>query len=206
MPTTLQTLIHRLEGRLTGRNAAVAFGVIVLSNIAMAGYLIPNIEARRPSAVEDGFLVMIDLKPLHSVEEMYKIFDLYTPDILGFVRLLYAVDFVFPLAFAFVVAFLLGKLLRHLEVKAGAWRTTLLLPFAAVAFDYTENVLALVLTSQYTDGHVFPTLARVAGVATAGKMLCLILSGLTLVALLLRTAVKRLAPKPGAMRGADPRS
>ena len=54
--------------------------------------------------------------------------------------------------------------------------------------------------NQYMGGRVFPTLARVAGVATACKMLCLILVGLALVALLVRTAVKRIAPKAGAAR------
>lgn len=202
MGATLEKLIHGLEGRLTWKNAALAFGVIVLSNVAMAGYLLPNIQARHPQAVEDGFLVMIDLKPLCSAEEVYRVFDLYTPDILGFVRLLYALDFVMPLAFAFVVAFLLGRMLRYLGVKEGGWRAALLLPFAALLFDYTENVLALFLMGQYPDGRVFPTLARVAGIATASKMLCLILAGLTLVALLVRTAVKRIAPKAGAARGA----
>ena len=54
--------------------------------------------------------------------------------------------------------------------------------------------------NQYMGGRVFPMLARVAGVATACKMLCLILVGLALVALLVRTAVKRIAPKAGAAR------
>jgi hypothetical protein len=201
MAATSEELIHGLEGRLTWRTAAIALGVIVLSNVAMAVYLLPNIQARRPQAVEDGFPVMIDLEPLSSADEIYRVFDLYSPDILGLVRLLYALDFVMPLAFAVVLAVLIGKLLRYLGVKAGGWRASLLLPFAALPFDYTENVLALVLSSLYQDGQVFPTLARVAGVATAVKFLCLALTGLALVALLLRAAVKRVNSRASAAPG-----
>lgn len=191
-------LIDALEGRLNWKNAAIAFAVIVLSNVAMAGYILPNIAARRPQALDDGFLIMIDLAPLRPADEVYKIFDLYTPDILGFVRMLYAVDFVMPLGFMFIVAVLLSKLLRYLGVRAGGWRTFILLPFVALAFDYSENLLALFLTSQYQDGQVFPTLARVASVATAFKFMCMIVAALGLVVLLVRTAIRRFAAKPGA--------
>ncbi len=200
MHARLEQMIDRLEGRLTWKNAAIAFGVIVLANVAMGGYLLPAIQARRPQAVADGYLVMIDLQPLCSAEEMYRIFDLYTPDILGLVRLLYALDFVFPLAFAFVVAVLLAKLLRYLQVKRGGWRVCVLLPFAFLPFDYGENLLALSLTSLYQDGQIFPTVAGLAGVATALKFLCLSLTGLALVVLLLRTAVKRITSPAGAAR------
>jgi hypothetical protein len=200
MATTLKQLINRLERRLTWKNAAFAFTVIVLSNLALMGYILPGIQTRQPAALESDFLVMIDRTPLLSAGEVYRIFDLYTPDILGLVRLVYAVDFVVPLALAFVVAVLLAKLLQYLRVLAGGWRALLLLPFAAPLFDDVENVLALVLTSQYQDGRVFPTLARVASVATACKFCCLALTGVALLALLIRAAVKRIAP--GAARGA----
>ena len=109
---------------------------------------------------------------------------------------------VLPLAFAVLLLCLIGKLLRSLEVKQGAWRVALLLPFAALAFDYTENALSLFLISQYQDGQVFPTLARVASIATAAKFIGLACAGLTLVALLLRTATKFIARKAGSPRGA----
>lgn len=193
MSTTLAKLIDGLEHRSTWKNVALAIGGIVLSNLAMGAYILPKIEARRPDAVEDGFLVMIDLEPLRSAEEVYRIFDLYQPDILGLVRLLYAVDFVMPLAFAACLVFLTGKMLRYLEVKEGAWRAALLLPFAALLFDYAENASSLFLISRYQDGQVFPTLARVASIATAAKFLGLGCTGLTMLALLLRTATKLIA-------------
>jgi hypothetical protein len=196
MGATLKQLIDGLERRATWRTAALAFGVTLLANLAMKGYLFPNIEARHPEALNDGFLVMIDLEPLHSFEEIYRIFDLYTPDILGFVRLLYALDFVIPLAFAFLCLSLIGKMLRYLG-KSGGWRACLLLPFVALLFDYTENTLALFLIGQYQDGQVFPTLARVASIATASKFVGLGLTGLATVALLLWTAAKLIASKAG---------
>jgi hypothetical protein len=203
MGATLAKLIDGLERRSTWRNAALALGGIVLSNLAMGGYILPNIQARRPEALEDGFLVMIDLEPLRSAEEVYRIFELYEPDILGFVRLLYALDFVMPLMFAVCILCLIGKMLRYLEVKAGGWRTAaLLLPFAALPFDYTENALSLFLIGQYQDGQVFPTLARVASIATAAKFLGLVCAGLTMVVLLLRTAMKLIARRAGSPRGA----
>jgi hypothetical protein len=202
MGATLAKLIDGLERRSTWRNAALAVGGIALSNLAMGGYILPNIEARRPEALENGFLVMIDLEPLRSAEEVYRIFDLYKPDILGLVRLLYALDFVIPLTFAVCILCLIGKMLRYLEVKEGGWRVALLLPFAALPFDYTENALSLFLISQYQDGQVFPTLARVASITTAAKFLALGCTGLTMVALLLRTATKLIAQRAGSPRGA----
>jgi hypothetical protein len=193
MGATLAKLLDGLERRCTWRNAALAVGGIVLSNLAMGGYIIPNIEARRPEAMKDGFLAMIDVAPLSSAEEVYRIFDLYTPDILGFVRLLYALDFVMPLMFAVLMLCLMGKMLRYLEVKEGAWRAALLLPFTGLLFDYTENASSLFLIGQYQDGQVFPTLARVASIATAAKFLGLGCSGLTMVVLLFRAAMKRIA-------------
>ena len=197
MGAVRKQLIDGLERRATWTTAALAFGVTLLSNLAMKGYLFPNIEARHPEALNDGFLVMIDLVPLRSSEEIYRIFELYTPDILGFVRLLYALDFVIPLAFAFLCLALIGKLLRYLGVKAAGWRACLLVPFAALLFDYTENALALFLIGEYQDGLVFPTLARVASIATAGKFVGLGLTGLTTVALLLLAAAKLIASRAG---------
>lgn len=194
MGAALKKLIDGLERRATWRTAALAFGVTLLSNLAM-GYLLTNIEARHPEALDDGFLVMIDLEPLLSFEEIYRIFDLYTPDILGFVRLLYAVDFVMPLAFAFLCIALIGKLLRYLGVKAGGWRGCLLLPFVALLFDYTENTLALFLLGQYQDGQVLPTLARVASIATTSKFVGLGLTGLVTVVLLLWAVARLIASK-----------
>lgn len=195
MSPMLSNLIHGLDGRLTWKNAALAFGAVVLSNAVMAGYILPNIQARRPAALESDFLVMIDREPLLSAAEVYRIFDLYTPDILGLVRLLYALDFVVPLALGFFLAVLFAKLLRYLGVRSGGWRALLLLPFAAPLFDYTENMLALVLTSRYQAGEVYPAVARVASLATAGKFVCLGLTGLTLVALLLWAVVRRVAAR-----------
>jgi hypothetical protein len=202
MGATLAKLIDGLERLSTWRNAALGFGGIVLSNLAMGGYIIPNIEARRPEAVDDGFLVMIDLEPLRSAEEVYRIFDLYEPDVLGFVRLLYAVDFVMPVAFSVCLVCLIGMMLRYLEVKEGGWRAVLLLPLVAVLFDYAENAASLFLIGQYQDGRVFPTLARVASVMTAVKFLCLACAGLAMVVLLIRTVMKLVARRAGSPRGA----
>ncbi len=193
----MEPLLDGLARRATWTNAAIAVGVLAVANVMLAGYILPSIAAIRPEALEDDFLVMIDREPLLSVDEMYRIFDLYQPDILGLVQLLYAVDFVMPLAFGCLFACLIGKLLRYLEVKAGAWRVALLLPFAAIPFDYTENLLSLVLTSEYQEGRVFPVLARVATVATACKFLGLALTGLATVVLLVRTVVKRVASRRG---------
>lgn len=202
MGATLARLLDGLERRSTLRNAALAIGGTVLVNLAMGGYVLPNIQARRPEAMQDGFLVMIDLQPLSSAEEVYRIFDLYQADILGFVRLLYALDFVLPLAFAVFIGCLIGKLLQYLEVKQGVWRAALLVPFAALPFDYAENAASLFLISQYQDGHVFPTLARVASIATAAKFLGLACIGLVTGILLLAAVVKLIARRVGRPRGA----
>ena len=193
MAATLTRLIDGLERRATWKNAALAFGGIILVNVAMAGYILPNIAARRPRALEDDFLVMIDLAPLSSAEEVYRIYDLYSPDVLGFVRLLYALDFVMPLAFAVCLVCLIGKLLRALRVTEGVWRAALLVPLVALLFDYAENVLSLFLLGQYQDGRVYPALARAASGATAVKFVGLGCAGLTLVVLLLRLAARRVA-------------
>src|SRR5262245_10710316 len=64
MRTTREKLIDGLERRLTWRNAALAAGLFVLSNLALGSYILPSIQARRPEALDDGFLVMIDRSPL----------------------------------------------------------------------------------------------------------------------------------------------
>lgn len=184
--------LDRLNARLTWRNAAVALAVIVAANLALATWILPTIAARRPQAMHDDFLQMIDRAPLRSPEEIYEILGLYTPDILGPVRTLYALDFVIPLALAFILAVLFARMLRYQGVTSG-WRTLALLPFAAVSFDYAENLLALLLMS--LDG-VHPTLARITGIVTACKFLCLLVTGLTLLTLLVRTTIRRLAAKP----------
>lgn len=189
MGAALKTLIDALERRASWRTAAIAFGVTLVSNLAM-GYVLREIEARHPEALNDGFLVMIDLAPLRSSEEVYRIFDLYAPEILGYVRIVYALDFVMPLAFAFLFLSLIGNMLRYLGVKAGGSRACVLLPFVGLLFDYIENGLALFLIHQYQGGQVFPTLARVAGIATVIKFIGLSLTGLATVALLLRTVAK----------------
>lgn len=196
----MTNLIDGLECHATWRNFALAVGAFALSNLALSEHILPNIQARQPKALEDGFLVMTDLQPLRSAEEVYRIFDLYTPDILSFVRLLYALDFVTPLAFGVCFFCLIGKMLRYLETK-GPWRAALLVPFAAIPFDYTENALSLFLLGQYQDGQVFPTLARMAGIVTAAKFLGLGCMGVTLLAVLLRTGTKFIAQKAGSSRG-----
>jgi hypothetical protein len=55
----------------------------------------------------------------------------------------------------------------------------------------------LFLVHQYQDGQVFPTLARVASIATASKFVGLGLTGLTTVALLLWSAAKLIASRAG---------
>lgn len=200
MAPTLANLIDGLERRTTWKHAVLAVGGIAVTNLAMAGYILPEIEARRPEALDDGFLVMIDLHPMGSVEEVYRIFDLYTPDILGLVRLLYALDFVLPLAFALLVLCLIGALLRRIDVGRGVRRAALLVPFVALPFDYAENALSLFLIAQYQDGHVFPGLARVASSMTALKFLALVCIGLATAALLLRTAATLVARRTARPR------
>lgn len=203
MSTMPARLIDGLVRAATWRNTALAFGGMVLSNLALGGYVLPSIQARQPAAMDDGFLVMVDLVPLCSADQAYRIYDLYTPDILGLVRLLYALDFAMPLMFALFAVCLLGAMVRVLEVKGGL-RATLLLPFVAVSFDYVENALSLLLIGQYQDGRVFPTLARVTGIVTTAKFLALAGVGLALVILLLRTVMTLLARR--ASRPQGPRS
>lgn len=193
MGTTLTLLLDHLERRATWRTAALALGGIVAVNVVMAGYVVPAIAERRPEAIVDGFPVMLDLAPVSSAEEVYRIFDLYSPDIVGLVRLLYTLDFLIPLFFAVLVSCLIGAMLRYLAIKEGPWRVTLLLPFCGLPFDYVENALSLFLLGQYQDGHVFPVVARVAGVATAAKFLGLFCAGVALVAVLARTTTTFLA-------------
>lgn len=185
-------LLDRLYARLTWRNAAVALAVLVAANLALMTYVLPGIAARRPQAMQDDFPAMIDREPLRSPEEIYEILGLYTPDILDLVRTLYALDLVIPLALAFVLAVVFAKLLRRPGTTPG-WRPLVLLPFAGASFDCVENLLALMLIS--LDG-VYPLLARIAGIVTACKFLCLLLTGLTLLALLVRAAARRLGSRP----------
>lgn len=187
-------VIDGLERRATWRTAALAIGTIVLANLAMQSLALADIQARRPEALDDGFLVMIDREPLLSAAEVYRIFDLYTPDILGSVRLLYALDFVVPLAVACLCLALLGKMLRYLGAR-GIWRVCLLLPFVAPLFDYTENALVLFLVGQYQDGQVWPTLASAASVATACKFAALSVTGLVMVVLLVRVVARRVGSR-----------
>ncbi|MEZ4449000.1 MAG: hypothetical protein R3B09_05910 [Nannocystaceae bacterium] len=201
MGVTRTSVLDGLERRATWRSAALALAVAVPSNLALAGYVLPALQARRPEAMDGDFLVMIDLEPLRSVDEIYRIYDLYTPDILDLVRLLYALDFAMPLALAVLLFCLIGALLRALGVK-GRGRALLVLPFVSVTFDFVENALSLLLLDRYQSGEVLPTLARAATLATTLKFVALSAVGVTVVALLGRGIVvaarRRLGRRGGA--------
>ena len=97
-------------------------------------------------------------------------------------------DFIFPLAYAFLFSGLLARLLG--EKAAGKTPVFVFLPFAAAFFDYLENILHLVIVGSqpYRLGLVLP-----ASLAALIKWVLLLLVVLLWVGLLL----KKLLTKSG---------
>lgn len=138
----------------------------ILIQIFLASYIIPQIETRQPSAVENGLLVMMDFQPLASSQKEYSIINLYKRGILGYVYLLYAFDFLIPLSLAIFFASLIGIGVKHMN---GFPRKIILVAFTPLVFDYLENINALFLISQ-NPTHLYPELSLIEGIITAIKL------------------------------------
>jgi hypothetical protein len=195
--------LDRLLSLLGWKTGVVALVGLLLTQVFLANYVIPNVQSRRPEAVKDGMLVMVDYQGLATAAEEYRIFDLYKPDILGYVQLLYAVDFVIALSIAVLFASLIGVMVKYLDRAArgswpGRWRWLPLMGFCAMPFDFAENALALFLTAR-NPAQIYYGLATVEGVLTAlkelGSGLAMATTVVVLLAVLVRVGQARARPR-----------
>lgn len=161
----MSNLLRTLYKYATGKTALVGLILLLLSQGFLALHVVPHIQALQPQVVSDGVLTMVDFKPLESPEQAYAIFNLYADNILGYVSLLYATDFVLPIGSNLLFFGLMGVSLRYAE-KGDRWRALLLLPLAGVPFDYIENLLALFMID-HRGAHTYGGLASLLGVVTA---------------------------------------
>ena len=76
-------------------------------------------------------------------------------------------DVVWPLVYTAMLVLVLGWLLRRATAPGSTGRLVLLLPIAALLFDYAENISAAVVMARYPEST--PVLAWLAQVFTAGK-------------------------------------
>lgn len=166
--------------RLGWKSTLIALVAYVAIRAVVMNYVVPEIRTRQPAAVEGRMLKVVDVAPFVSGEEAYRIFGLYQPDIVGYVRLFYALDILWPLASAFFWASLIAVMLKYLG-RTERWSWMCLLAFFALPFDYIENSLALFMIAQRPDVH--DGLARLGGIATAFKILFIALTLLTFLAL-----------------------
>lgn len=166
--------------RLGWKSTLVAVGAYLAIQTVVMRYVVPEIRARQPAAIEGRMPKLVDIAPLVSGEEAYRIFALYQPDIVGYIRLFYALDYLWPLASAFFWASLIAVMLRYLG-RTERWSWMCLLAFFALPFDYIENSLALFMIAQRPDVH--DGLARLGGIATAFKLLFIALTLLMFVTL-----------------------
>ncbi len=182
----MSNLLRTLHKYATGKTALVGLVLLLLSQGFLALHVVPHIQALQPQAVRDGVLVMVDFKPLESPEQAYAIFNLYADNILGYVKLLYATDFVLPIGSNLLFLGLMGVLLGYAK-KGDRWRSLLVLPLAGVPFDYLENLLALFMID-HRGAHTYRGLASLLGVVSAFKAL-FYLSTMVVVAALLVVAL-----------------
>lgn len=173
--------------RLGWKTTIVAFGAYVAIQLVVMRYVVPEVRARQPAAVEGSMLKLVDVVPFISADEAYRIFDLYQPDIVPYVRLFYALDIFWPLSAAVFWASLIALMLRYLG-RADRWAWLCLLAFSALPFDYTEDILALFMIAQRPAVH--DGLARLGGIATAFKLLFVALILLTFVTLAVMVLVR----------------
>src|SRR6266545_4331936 len=118
-------MIQRIQRYATAKTAFVGFGVLILTQVFLASYVIPSIQSRHPEAVNNGTLIMMDFQPLATPEEEYRVLNLYTPDIVGYVQMLYATDFILPLSATFLFLGLIGVMLKYVD-EGNQWRWLLL--------------------------------------------------------------------------------
>jgi hypothetical protein len=189
-------MLQKLERLATGRLTLVGLGLIVVCQVLMAACLLPGVQSRRPDAVANGALVMVDFQPLAAPEAQYRVLNLYSADVLGLVKAFYAVDFLLPVAMLLFFLGLYGVLLRRLGLE-GRWQWLLVLPLLGLPFDYAENALALTMLARLPEQ--LPTLATITGVVTAVKLACYGTVMVTCVGLAVAAGLARLrgrAPAP----------
>lgn len=178
----MSKVIRTLHKYATGKTALVGLVLVLLAQAFLALYVVPQIQARQPQAVDGGALIMVDFRPLESPEEAYAVFNMYADSILGYVKLLYATDFLLPIGSNLFFLGLMGILLGYAK-KSDRWRSLLVLPVLGIPFDYIENLLALFMIDN-RGAHTYSGLARVLGVASAFKGLFYLSTMFVVVALL----------------------
>ena len=169
----------------------IGLAVFILAQIFLASFVIPNIKLRQPLAIENGLLIMVDGQPLATPIEEYSVFNLYKPNIVGYVYLLYAIDFLLPLSLAIFFASLIGMMIKNLRKIPNL---IILLVFLPVFFDYLENGIALFLISQ-NPTNIYLGLAQFEGIITALKLMSsglVIITTIFLLLLILSKKLKRL--------------
>lgn len=112
-------MFQKLKQTNNGKIALVGLVLMILAIIAM-GQISFAAQSKNPAVVSSGHFVLVDFKPFESAEEAYKIFNLYTLDVIGLVRLMYAADFLFLTSLCLLVFGLIGFTLKYLA-KMEPW-------------------------------------------------------------------------------------
>jgi hypothetical protein len=137
----LSAVLYRAS---TGR---VAFAALVVF-IAFAALVLPG-QAEQALAISGG-AGSPDTSFLYAPADLYRMAEAYGPQgRQAYVQARFTFDAVFPLVYALCLATAVSWLCARVLAPASPWRLLNLVPVAAMAFDYGENVAASVVMLRY---------------------------------------------------------
>ena len=123
--------------------------VVTVLYLAFPIYFLKNAE-ERINALSGKKVSIIDLTMDYDTERTRQYLADYTPEARAYYAQVEAtVDVAYPLVYAFLFAIILALLFRTRRFGVPAW--VVLVPFAALLFDYTENLFIYQLLTQYPD-------------------------------------------------------
>ncbi|MDN5352292.1 MAG: hypothetical protein PWQ12_1212, partial [Clostridiales bacterium] len=144
----INALFKKISGSAGGKVVTILFcftiAMMIIINTVDMAVSVPRIEA------VSGGAEILDMKVYYTSDEAYKILDqLGTEGRRVYQGMLTEFDFIFPLLYALTLSMSAVMILGKLFPNAMRIQKLVLIPLLAVAFDWLENISALVMLANY---------------------------------------------------------
>jgi hypothetical protein len=161
----INALFKKISGSAGGKVVTILFcftiAMMIIINTVDMAVSVPRIEA------VSGGAEILDMKVYYTSDEAYKILDqLGTEGRRVYQGMLTEFDFIFPLLYALTLSMSAVMILGKLFPNAMRIQKLGLIPLLAGAFDWLENISALVMLANYPK---VSAVSSVAGYFTLGK-------------------------------------
>jgi hypothetical protein len=155
-----------------------------LRNIALlsVGYLAFPLYIM-PQIINEGSTGPLDLLFFYDAETVYLMFEQYGEKMRHryFIGLLTA-DFIYPLYYSFLIALIIGLIIKPLVVTRPNIILFIFTPYLVILCDFSENFLILTLLSYYPEKLLL--LANTVGYATSAKWILSIVTMIIVIGLM----------------------